>query len=354
MGNQIKPIAVSEDEYKARLKEGLSNVDVYEQLKTEISKITELSGDEHIVTPAYFHYPYENLVVRTIDRESYFLVRTNRNRLLIAEEEQAELRDKCVGVAGMSVGAGIAVGLAYSGISQSIKIADNDTLDGSNLNRLRESMFNIGREKTELAASNIYNLDPYADVRIYQDGVTLKNIADFFDNPKLDLVVDEIDDFKMKVKLRHMAKDRKVPLIMLTSLGDNILIDVERYDVDESARPFNGLLHDDGQGILDAEIIDDGAIRKYSVDLVGPEYIPTKALKSVALLGRSLVGRPQLYSTIAVDGGLATYLIRKILTGADIASGRYFVKFGDFIGLTDDDFQDDSGRQEILNLFSKK
>jgi hypothetical protein len=296
----------------------------------------------------WVYYAQKALLLHCVDEASLYKLRTNRNQMLISAEEQQALRKALVGVAGMSVGSGIAVGLSYAGISQTIKIADFDELDTSNLNRLREALYNVGRAKAELAAERIYDLDPFADVHVFADGLNENNLSRFFDEPALSLVVDEIDDFRMKVRLRQEAKKRKLPVVMFTSLGDNILIDVERYDQDPSQRPFNGMLEDDGSAIVSQKEINPDDIKRYSVQLVGAEYIPTKALQSVLEMGRTLVGRPQLYSTIAVDGGLATYLIRQILLNQGPPSGRYYVKFSSLFGLPSSDINDSPDRQAVL------
>jgi hypothetical protein len=70
-------------------------------------------------------------------------------------------------------------------------------------------------------------------------------------------------------------------------------------------------------------------------------------------MGTELVGRPQLYSTIAVDGGLAAYTIRQIILGAQLASGRYFVKLSDVYNLNSDELADTEQRKAFLDLLFK-
>lgn len=351
MGNQIKPAVFSAEQASEFVAQNTSTElrDIYDSQLQELARINNPSGEgavENFATDIHVYYPWLNTVLRCVGEDDLFTIRTNRNRELISTDEQAKLRDSVVGVAGMSVGSSITMALVYSGISKRIKIADNDVLDTSNLNRLRESLVNVGLPKVELTTRHIYEVDPFADVQIFDNGVIPDNIDDFFEG--LNLVIDEIDDFKMKVLLRKKAKEKGVPLLMFTSLGDNILIDIERHDTEPETRPFNGLLEDDGQEILDNPNIDPSAIRRYSVTVVGPEFIPTKALQSVAQIGRNLVGRPQLYTTIAVDGGLAGFISRNILLGNSVKSGRYFLKFSDIINLGHTDLEETDERTEVL------
>lgn len=328
---------------------GVKIVDLFKQQVNELKEIQYSSNPGEV----WVYYPWLNTLLHCVGEQALFELRTNRNKLLITVDEQDKLRGAVIGVAGMSVGSGIAMGAVYSGISDIIKIADNDVLDTSNLNRLRESLLSVGQPKVELAARKIYELNPFAQVTTFDQGITHDNIDDFFNQPKLSAVVDEIDDFKMKIQLRFKAREYGVPLLMFTSLGDNILVDIERYDITPQSNIFNGLLGEVPDEVLASPEISTEDIKKYSVKLVGEQYIPTRALESLTLLGTKLTGRPQLYSTIAIDGGLAAFTIRQIILGASVKSGRYFVSFSDFYGLEKEDLADTSKRQTILDkLFS--
>jgi len=297
---------------------------------------------------AWVYYPWSGVLLHCIGPQELFELRTNRNQNLITKDEQQKLHSSVIGVAGMSVGAGIATGAVYAGISKTIKIADFDQLETANLNRIREALVNIGQAKVSLAKQHILELDPFSDVQTFSEGLTASNIDDFFSKPKLDVVVDEIDDFKLKVLLRVKSKENKIPLLMFTSLGDNILVDVERYDQNADQLLFNGAIGDVAEEILSNDAISDADIKRYAVQIVGVNYVPTRALESLLHIGTSLVGRPQLYSTVAVDGGLAAYIIRQMLLGADLKSGRYFIKFAEFFDIASREFTDEESRNNIL------
>jgi molybdopterin/thiamine biosynthesis adenylyltransferase len=335
-------------------------VDIYEQQLAELAEIN--AADETVqnvaaesdLQGAWVYYPWSGILLHCVGEVDLFALRTNRNQNLITRDEQQKLAASTIAVAGMSVGSGVALACIYSGISNSgIKIADFDTLSTANLNRLRESLPNVGLSKTMLAAQHIYEINPFAGVQEFP-GVTDENIDAFFQDPDTAVVVDEIDDFKMKVQLRVHAKQHHVPLLMFTSLGDNILVDVERYDKNPDQEIFNGAI-----GQLPDEILQNGNIspedvKRYAVQLVGQEYVPTKAMGSLLEIGKTLVGRPQLFSTIAVDGGLAAYVIKSIVLGAPLESGRYFVKFSELFNMPNTDLGDSPERQDILSkLFSK-
>ena len=72
-----------------------------------------------------------------------------------------------------------------------LRLADFDTADLSNLNRLRTGVANIGLNKTIIAAREIMEIDPFFDVQIFNEGITTDNIDDFFTkNGKIDLLVE--------------------------------------------------------------------------------------------------------------------------------------------------------------------
>lgn len=294
---------------------------------------------------AWVYYPWSGVLLHCVDKDDLFTLRTNRNKNLVDQTEQQKLSSATIAVAGMSVGSSIALSCVYSGISDRIKIADFDDLETVNLNRLRETLSDIGKSKAELAAQHIYELNPFAEIEQFGT-ISDKNIDEFFAD--VQVVVDEIDDFKMKVRLRLKAKEKKVPLLMFTSLGDNILIDVERYDKDPQPLIFNGAIGDVADEIINNSNIKPDDLKRYAVQTVGQEYVPTRALSSLPEIGKTLVGRPQLYSTIAVDGGLAAFLIRSLILGVPLKSGRYFVSFSTLFGLPKTDFEDNRERKDIL------
>src|SRR3989344_8209141 len=77
---------------------------------------------------AWIYYPWSGILLHCLGKEELFELRTNRNRNLISKVEQIKLRDITIGVAGMSVGAGIAIGAVQGGMSSTIKLADFDTM----------------------------------------------------------------------------------------------------------------------------------------------------------------------------------------------------------------------------------
>ncbi len=276
----------------------------------------------------WVYFPWNGQLVHILNKDEYFLVRTNRNKNIINSEEQATLYGSKVGILGLSIGNGMAVNLSYSGMSQKMVLADFDKLELSNLNRIRTGIGNLDEPKIEITSRQIYEIDPFADLDLYPEGINNKNLKEFV--KKSDIIFEAIDDFQIKLKIRIEAKIAKVPVIMLTNLGDRLLIDVERYDKDPNLLMFNGLIGDIAEDILNKPISEEDK-QRYAIGIVGKENVSTRVMDSVLEVNKSLVGRPQIMSTVTISGGVSSYLLRRLLLGPELISGRYLINFESLI-----------------------
>lgn len=275
----------------------------------------------------WVYFPWSRRLLHTVTEAELFALRTSRNKNLITTDEQKTLAKFTVGVAGLSIGNGIALALAYSGISNAMKLAEHDTFETTNLNRIRSGLQYVGKSKLQMTAEQIYEINPYAEFLLFEDGVTASTLSEFVTgDPIPRLIFEAIDDFEMKIRLRFKAREVGIPVIMLTNLGDSILIDVERYDLDRTTPLFNGLIGNVPEEII-AKPITEQDKQKYAVSIVGIENVPKRALESLSEINKTLVGRPQLMSTVTVAGGVAAYLARCIALHESVPSGRRLVKF---------------------------
>src|SRR5690606_38532120 len=60
----------------------------------------------------WVYYPWNNRLVHILDQPEFSIVRTNRNKHKITQEEQEELGKKKIGVMGLSVGQSVSLTLA--------------------------------------------------------------------------------------------------------------------------------------------------------------------------------------------------------------------------------------------------
>ncbi|XFE76024.1 ThiF family adenylyltransferase [Algoriphagus halophilus] len=91
-------------------------------------------------------------MVHVLAEEEFIKIRTLRNNFKITPSEQDLLSKKKVGIVGLSVGQSIALAMTLERGYGEIRLADFDTLELSNLNRLKAGVTSLGLEKVILAA----------------------------------------------------------------------------------------------------------------------------------------------------------------------------------------------------------
>lgn len=288
----------------------------------------EKNATNNIFKGDWVYFPWSKTLIRMLSEADFKKVLTARNKNLITEEEQEKLFESTISLTGLSVGSGIAATLAHMGIGGTFKIADFDTLDTSNLNRVRTGLTKVGEKKLKILTEELFEINPYITIIPYEEGLSDDNLKDFVKDT--DIIFEIIDDFKMKMKLRFEARKRRVPLMMLTNLQDSVLIDIERYDREENLPIFNGRIGNLEEEILSSEISKEDE-KRFAIGIVGKENLPERLLASVQDIGKTLVGRPQLASTVSIGSGMAAYFARKIVLREGVPSGRTLVTFDSFI-----------------------
>lgn len=264
-------------------------------------------------------YPWSGRLVHLLAPAEFRELRADRNRYKITPEEQERLRAATVGVVGLSVGNAVALTLALEGVGGHLKLADFDHLELSNMNRIRASVHELGLPKTVLAARQILELDPYLELELFHDGATADNLDGFLRG--LDLLVDECDSIATKFRLRELARDRGIPVLMETS--DRGMLDVERYDAEPGRPLFHGLVGD-----VDAEdLVDIDSERKATLILkiIGASTTSARAAASMMEIDRSITAWPQLGSDVTLGGATVTVAARRLLLGKHLPSGRHYL-----------------------------
>ena len=266
-------------------------------------------------------FPWISTLVHILEDENFQRVRTARNRNLITEEEQKKFYDATVGIAGLSIGNSAALAIALQGGARKMKLADFDTFDLSNLNRIRAGVTELGLRKTDMTARQIYEINPYATVEICKDGLTENNIEGFFRG--LNVVVDEIDNLATKYLIRKYAHRFNIPVVMAIDNGENSIIDVERYDLPDKPSFFHGRL---GRIKMDQlQSLNKREIGLMIVKHIGPENLPPRVWSSFEEMGKTLPSWPQLGGVALLNGSAVAYAIRKIATGQSVVSDRAII-----------------------------
>ena len=273
---------------------------------------------------SWVYYPWSGNLVHVLEKTLFLESRTIRNKDLINEHEQYKYAEFMVGCAGMSVGSNVATSLAISGGSQKIKLADGAVISASNLNRIVTGVHDVGNSKSLVVARKLYEMNPYMDIERYDENITETTIAAFFDTPwPIHAVVDEIDDLKVKILLRIEARKREIPVVMATDLGDDVMLDVERFDLDPNLPLFHGLVP--GVEALLTKEVSKREWLKHATAIIGPHNTPLRMQQALLKVGTKLVTQPQLGTTAMMSGAVAAYAIRQIATGEKLKSGRTLI-----------------------------
>lgn len=271
----------------------------------------------------YIYYPWNRRLVHTVGREEFIELRTSRNRFKITAEEQETLAAKTVGVIGLSVGQSVALTMAMERLFGRIRLADFDTLELTNLNRIRTGIHNLGLSKTVAVAREIAEIDPFLEVELFSEGITDENLGQFLGtgDDALDVLVEECDSLEVKIAARQEARKRHIPVVMDTS--DRGMIDIERFDLEPNRPLLHGKVEE--EKLVDISSISNAERMKLTMSMVDYDNLSHRLRDSIAEIGVSINTWPQLASEVVKGGGISATVIRLLLLGSnECRSGRYY------------------------------
>ncbi len=307
--SQNPSIRIKADEYEARITNYLGGKAI----------------DEYGV---WVYYPWSRRLVHLLDEDEFVEVRTNRNRYKITKAEQDKLLTKKIGIVGLSVGQSIALTMAIERTCGELRLADFDTAELSNLNRIRTGTHNLGVNKTIIAAREIMEIDPFLNVKLFNDGLHTGNMDEFFlGGGKLDLFVEVCDGLDIKIESRYKARELQIPVVMDTN--DRGMLDVERFDLNPDLPVLHGLAEGlDPNNIKD--LTNEDKI-PYILKMIGVDTISTRLKASMLEVEQSINTWPQLASSVTLGGALTTDVCRRILLDQYRDSGRYYIDLDDLV-----------------------
>lgn len=360
-------------------------------LEDEFSKAYEKVKQEIIGTKQtaevgiWVYLPWRRVLTHILNEEEFFELRTSYNRHIITTEEQKIFRDSTIGIAGLSTGNNVALALVLQGGARHMRLADADILELANMNRIRAGIDAIGEAKTTITAKQVYELDPFADLALFGEGLTKENISDFIAGPpKLNVIIDTVDSIPAKALLRFEAKKQGIPLISIINNGNDILLDVERYDEDPNLTPFNGgfgeitesfadtysKMSPQAQVRLSSQLIS-GRVKEGGVNiaeekmspveqaqllalLMGPPNIALRLQESLLEAGKTIYSWPQVANAVLASGGIAAYAARRIILGQTLRSGRYNVSIEGILDPEYNTMVQSKERLEKMQAFLRK
>jgi molybdopterin/thiamine biosynthesis adenylyltransferase len=284
-----------------------------EQLGTMIPPPNAALSDEG---SRWVYYPWRRAVVRLLAPRSFSTLRLDRNRNKLTRAEQARVRSLRIGVVGLSAGHSIAHVIAMEGLAGELRLADFDTIELSNLNRIPAGVLDLGINKAVVAARRIAEIDPYLRVVVEPEGLRADNLAEFLEG--LDLVIEECDSLDMKFLVREAARERRIPVLMETS--DRGVLDVERFDLEPDRPIFHGLLGDMDSSKLAG--VSPAQKAPFVVRLVGAREASSRGAASLLEVGQTITGWPQLGSEITLGAATVAAAVRRIGLSGELPSGR--------------------------------
>lgn len=148
-------------------------------------------------------------------REQY-----DRNLGWIHEQEMKKLFDSRVAIAGVGGDGGdLAVTLAQLGVGKFV-LADPERFTVNNVNRQTGASFEtIGRFKAEVIAEMIKDINPFAEVDIFTEGVSPDNIDTFMSDANIVVDETEYSTPEIGVMIAQAARKHGLPNLMALNVG---------------------------------------------------------------------------------------------------------------------------------------
>lgn len=151
-----------------------------------------------------------------MDYEKLIQEEFSRNIGLLTQEEQKRLLNARVAVAGAGGVGGLHIlTLARLGIGN-FNIADFDTFEVVNVHRqFGASAITIGKNKAEVMAQMVKDINPHAGVMVFSEGINEDNVETFLNN--IDILIDGIDFFEIDIRRLIFKKAKKKGIYAITS-----------------------------------------------------------------------------------------------------------------------------------------
>lgn len=298
----------------------------------------------------WVYFPWSSRLVHILSEDDFQIVRTGRNKNLINAEEQEKFYNSTVGIAGLSVGNSVTLTIVLQGGCKHLKLADMDRLALTNTNRIRVGVDNLGVLKVEMTARQIYEINPYAEIELFPEGLSKDNIEKFFKG--LDVVIDEIDNLAVKYLIREQAQKNRIAVVMAADNGDNAVVDIDRFDLDKNTPFFHNRMGEVSYEMLST--LDKFGIGKMITKLVGPENVTKLMQESLMEMGKTIVSWPQLGGAALLNGSAVAYCIRKILNGQPLENNRALISLDEKLIPNYNSKEEQTKRDEIAENFRKK
>lgn len=140
-----------------------------------------------------------------------------------------------IGVGG--VGGYAAEMIVRAGIGHLI-ILDADKVSQTNKNRQLLALDStIGKDKCDVLAERLKDINPELDLVIIKEFITPENIVEILGGYKIDFLVDAIDTLAPKLHLIKYCMDNGIPLV--SSMGAGAKFDATKVRISDISKSFN-------------------------------------------------------------------------------------------------------------------
>ena len=159
-----------------------------------------------------------------------------RTEIIIGKEAVEKLHRAKVAVFGIGgVGSFVVEGLVRAGVGNFI-LVDDDKVCLTNLNRqIIATRKTVGKPKVEVAKERILEINPEANVEIYQE-FFMPDSKEILDN-SVDYIVDSVDTVTAKIELVVRAQKLNIPIISCMGTGNKL--DPTKFEVADIYKKIN-------------------------------------------------------------------------------------------------------------------
>jgi len=153
----------------------------------------------------------------------------SRTKLLVGKDGIEKLKKSIVAIFGIGgVGSYTAEALARAGVGNLVLI-DKDNISVTNINRqIHSTTKTVGMSKVEVMRDRILEINPKADVKIFNDFYTPENAERMIDK-RYSYIVDAVDTVSAKIDLVVRAKEYNIPII--SAMGAANKLDPTKFEV---------------------------------------------------------------------------------------------------------------------------
>jgi hypothetical protein len=253
-----------------------------------------------------------------LDHEAFYTALIERNTGLIPARWQGRLRTTRFVIAGCgSTGGACVMPLIRSG-AERLVILDSGTYELNNLNRQDATLADLESNKARATERRGHAVNPFADIVVYEDGVTADTIALRLERG--DVVIDAIDvttDSGVRAKIALHEAACRLRLKVLTAYDIAATQFIELFDYSKVSKPLGGRIQEPptANRVLRALIPPRALPRDIFGELIARRKDPSR-------------GFPQLAMTSTLLGALVVPYLLRVLDGRPV-KGRLRVDLYD-------------------------